>query len=203
MVLVTSRYAILKKGGKAIDFKLPDINGKTYSLSDFAKARALLVIFMCNHCPYVKPKMDYFVRLQKKYALDGLQIIGINSNDPTDYPEDSATGMKKAAEENGFNFPYLIDIEQETAKKYGAMCTPDPYLFNEKRELVYHGRFDDAHKAPHSAAKTSEMEEAIAQLLTGKEITVQTFPSMGCSIKWRAGKEPRYFLDALKEANRQ
>lgn len=192
MVLVSSRYDILKRGERAIDFALRGIDGKTYSLDNFKNAKTLLIIFMCNHCPYVKPKMDYFVELQKKYASGGLQIVGINPNDPTDYPEDNLEGMKQTAREMEFNFPYLIDEEQRIAIKYGAICTPDPYLFNEKRELVYHGRFDDAHKLSHNEAKTSEMEDAIKQVLAGKEVTVQTMPSMGCSIKWSKGNEPPY-----------
>ena len=200
MVLVTSRYDILKKGESAIDFSLQGVDGKTYSLASFAKAKTLLIIFMCNHCPYVKPKFDYFVELQKKYGPLGLQIVAINSNDPTDYPEDNLEGMKQIAIEKGFNFPYLVDKGQEIAKKYGAICTPDPYLFTEKRLLAYHGRFDDAHKLPHSVAKTSEMEDAIKQVLASEQVTVLTMPSMGCSIKWNPGSEPKYFLDVLKSA---
>lgn len=185
MVLLTSRYDKLINGDKAIDFSLLNVDSKSYSLNDFAKAKALLIIFMCNHCPYVKPKMSYFVELQKKYSSKGLQIIGVNSNDPMDYPDDDFEGMKKTSSEKKFNFPYLFDETQETAKEYGAVCTPDPYLFNQKRELVYHGRFDDAHGKPHAEAKTKEMEDAISQLLSTERVTVETLPSMGCSIKWR------------------
>ncbi|MBS3068424.1 thioredoxin family protein [Candidatus Micrarchaeota archaeon] len=197
MVLVSSRYDILKKGEKAVNFSLQGIDGKTYSLASFAKAKALLIIFMCNHCPYVRPKFDYFVELQRRYASQGLQIVGINPNDPTNYPDDNLDGMTQTAREQEFNFPYLVDEKQKIAIKYGAICTPDPYLFNEKRELVYHGRFDDAHKLPHDNAKTSEIEDAIKQVLAGKEVTVETMPSMGCSIKWTRGNEPKYYIDAL------
>lgn len=196
MVLVSSRYDILKRGERAIDFALQGIDGKIYSLANFSKANALLIIFMCNHCPYVKPKMDYFVELQKHYS-PGLQVVGINPNDPTDYPEDNLDGMKQTAREQEFNFPYLIDEKQKIAIEYGAICTPDPYLFNEKHELSYHGRFDDAHKLSHNEAKTSELEDAIKQVLAEKEVTVPTMPSMGCSIKWSKGNEPKYYLDAV------
>ena len=197
MVLVMSCYDILKKGETAVDFSLKGVDGETYSLASFEKAKVILVLFMCNHCPYVIPKMDYFVELQKKY--DGLQILAINSNDPTTYPEDNLEGMKKTAKEKGFTFPYLVDADQSVAKKYGAMCTPDPYLFNKKRELVYHGRLDDVHKMSHENAKTSELKDAIKEVLAEKEVTVPTFPSMGCSIKWKNGNEPEYFLKVLKE----
>lgn len=188
MVLMQSEYKKLKRGESAPDFKLKGIDRRMYSLGDMSKP-ALLIIFMCNHCPYVKPKMQYFKQLQARYGDKGLQIVGINSNDPTNYPEDSWEGMKKTAMEEGFNFLYLVDETQDVAKAYGAVCTPDPFLFNEQRRLVYHGRFDDAHKLPHEQAKTSEIEDAIKQLLAGEEITVPTFPSMGCSIKWKPGNE--------------
>lgn len=199
MVLVMSCYDILRKGEKAIDFSLKGIDGKSYSLGSFTNAKALLILFMCNHCPYVIPKMDYFVELQKKYGPEGLQIVAINPNDPTNYPSDNLEGMKKIAQEKGFNFPYLVDGSQEVAKKYGAICTPDPFLFNQKHELAYHGRVDDAHKMSHSYAKSSELEEAIKEVFTGKEVTVPTVPSMGCSIKWKISTEPSYFLKTIKE----
>ena len=184
-MVLTSRYDVLSNGDKAIYFSLLNVDGKLYSLDDFTKAKALLIIFMCNHCPYVKPKMSYFVELQKKYSSKSLQLVGINSNDPTNYPDDDFEGMKKISNEKGFNFPYLFDETQETAKKYGAVCTPDPYLFNQKKELVYHGRFDDAHGKPHAEAKTKEMEDAIDQLLSNGIVKIETLPSMGCSIKWK------------------
>lgn len=187
MVLLQSEYKKLKRGDPAPDFKLKGIDGRMYPLGDMNKP-ALLIIFMCNHCPYVKPKMHYFKQLQARYGDNGLQIVGINSNDPADYPEDSWEGMKKTAMEEGFNFLYLVDETQEVAKAYGAVCTPDPFLFNEQRRLVYHGRFDNAHKLPHERATTQEMEDAIKQLLAGEKIEVPTLPSMGCSIKWTANR---------------
>lgn len=173
------------KGTKAIDFSLKGTDGKTYSLDSFKGKKALLIVFICNHCPYVVPKISWFIELQKKYQAKGLQIIGINSNDPKQYPEDSFEKMQKYSIDGKYNFAYLFDETQQTAKDYDAQCTPDLFLFNEKRELVYHGRIDDAHEKPHSSAKTNELEEAIIQLLNGKEITIQTLPSMGCSIKWK------------------
>lgn len=184
MTLTPSSYKVLQRGSEAPDFRLKGIDGKEHSPDDF-RGKALLVIFMCNHCPYVQPKMEYFVRLQQKYG-PRLQIIGINSNDTESYPEDGFGKMKEYAERYGFNFPYLIDESQRAARSYGAECTPDPFLFDSSHRLVYHGRFDEAHGKPHSAGKTAEMEEAIAQVLEGKEPDVQWLPSMGCNIKWRS-----------------
>jgi peroxiredoxin len=185
MVLTSSSYKVLHKDSPAPDFELKGIDGKTHSLAEFRGKKALLVIFMCNHCPYVQPKMGYFVDLQERYGPKGLAVVGINSNDTAKYPEDSLGKMKEYSERFGFNFPYLIDKTQQVAKAYGAECTPDPFLFDGSFALAYHGRFDDAHGRPHPEGKTAEMEDAIKQLLEGKEVTVQPLPSMGCNIKWK------------------
>ena len=185
MVLTASSYKVLNRGTPAPDFNLLGTDGRAYSLSNFKGKKLLLVIFMCNHCPYVQPKMDYFVELQTRYGAQGLQVVGINSNDVSKYPDDSLENMKRWAKEKKFNFPYLFDETQEVARAYGAECTPDPFLFDGSLTLAYHGRFDDAHGKSHSAAKSSEMEEAIKQMLEGKEITVETMPSMGRNIKWK------------------
>ncbi|MEW6722817.1 MAG: thioredoxin family protein [Candidatus Micrarchaeota archaeon] len=184
MTLTASSYKVLGRGSKAPDFRLKGTDGKEHSLSEF-RGRPLLVIFMCNHCPYVQPKMDYFAELQKKYGPEGLVVVGINSNDTEKYPEDGFERMGEYAKRYSFNFPYLIDETQQVAKAYGAECTPDPFLFDSSHSLAYHGRFDDAHGRPHSDGKTSEMEDAIVQVLAGKEVTVQSLPSMGCNIKWK------------------
>lgn len=182
MTLTYSSYSRLGRGDSAPGFILPGTDGKSHSLSDFS-GRPVLVIFMCNHCPYVVPKFGYFIELQKKYPE--LQVIGINSNDAKNYPEDSFEKMKEYSEKYSFNFIYLFDESQETAKAYGAECTPDPFLLDAGLKLAYHGRFDDAHGKKHGKGKTSEMEDAIRQLLEGKEITVQSLPSCGCNIKWK------------------
>ncbi|MEK6981657.1 MAG: thioredoxin family protein [Candidatus Micrarchaeota archaeon] len=196
MVLVTSTYKVLKRLDQAPDFSLRSISGKSYSLRDFGKP-VLLVIFICNHCPYVLPKIQYLKKLKVRYMDKGLDVVAINPNDPTHHPEDSFEGMTKTAMEQGFNFPYLHDPTQEVAKKYGAMCTPDPYLFDEQRRLVYHGRIDDAHKQPNENAKSNDLENAIKQVLETGNSSVETMPSMGCSIKWKVGNEPKYFLDKI------
>lgn len=184
MTLTASSYKVLTKDSKAPDFRLPGTDGKEHSLEEF-KGKPLLIIFMCNHCPYVVPKFDYFVELQEKYGPEGLQVLAINSNDAVNYPEDSLEKMKEYSEEYGFNFIYLFDETQEIAKNYGAECTPDPYLFDSELKLKYHGRFDDAHGDAHLEGKTSEMEDAIKQVLSGQKVTVETLPSMGCNIKWK------------------
>jgi peroxiredoxin len=186
MTLTYSSYSTLGKDSQAPDFSLKGTDGKTYSASDFMGKKAVLLIFMCNHCPYVVPKMDYFIELQKKYGTDGLQVVTINSNDADSYPEDSFEKMQEYAEKYGFNFPYLFDESQDVAKAYGATCTPDPFLFDSEMKLKYHGRFDDAHAKVHSEGSTSEMEEAIKQVLLGHEVTVESIPSCGCNIKWKS-----------------
>ncbi len=186
MVLLTSQDSVLKTSMIAPSFELQGVDGRAHSLAQFANKKAILVLFMCNHCPYVIPKMEYFVQLQKEYGPKGLQILAINSNDPSIRPEDSFDHMKKTAQEKGFNFPYLFDETQKVARAYGAVCTPDPFLFDSTGSLVYHGRFDDAHGKKHSEGTTREMEDAINQLLEGKKITIPTHPSMGCSIKWKS-----------------
>ncbi len=182
MVLMYSQYK-LKRGDKAPSFALKGVDGKVHSLEEF-KGMPVLVIFMCNHCPYVKPKFPYLVELQEKYK-GKLQIIGINPNDAEKYPEDSFEKMKEYAERFGFNFLYLRDETQEVAKAYGAVCTPDPFLLDREHRIAYHGRIDDAHGKPHSEATTSELEEAIEQVLEGKEVSIPSLPSCGCSIKWK------------------
>ncbi|MBN2454610.1 thioredoxin family protein [Candidatus Woesearchaeota archaeon] len=181
MVLLKSLER-LKKGDKAPDFSLIGTDGKTYSLKDFENAKALLIVFMCNHCPYVKPKIPTIKALQEKYGRKGLAVIGINSNESENYPEDSFNGMVEAAK--SFNFPYLHDETQETAKAYGASCTPDPFLFDAEQRLAYHGRFDDALE-PGQKATTRDMEEAVEAVLEGKKPRYEFLYSVGCSIKWK------------------
>ncbi len=181
MVLTYSDYSKIKKGNKAPEFSLKGVDGKNYSLKDFS-GKSILIVFMCNHCPYVQPKFHYLSELQEKYSE--IKVIGINPNSGV-VEEDSFEKMKDYSEKNSFKFIYLDDASQETAKKYNAVCTPDPFLFDSRHKLVFHGRFDDAHMKKHKEGKTSEMEDAIKQLTEGKEITVKEEPSCGCSIKWK------------------
>jgi peroxiredoxin len=181
MVLLESQVK-LKVGDQAPDFDLLGIDDRKHTLSDYNK-EGVLIIFMCNHCPYVKAKFDAFNELYQKYA-NKIAIIGINSNDSTDYPEDSFENMKKTANERGIKFDYLWDETQQIAKKYGAMCTPDPFLFNKEKKLVFHGRIDNAMK-PDDVATEKTMSINIEKMLSNEKIDKDFDPSIGCSIKWK------------------
>lgn len=185
MVLTFSSYKKLQKGAAAPSFSLKGIDERTHKLEELKGKEATLIIFMCNHCPYVVPKFQYTVELGKRYRDRGLSIIGINSNDTDTYPEDNFEKMKEYAQKHGFNFVYLIDETQQVAKEYGAECTPDPFLFDKNLKLVYHGRFDDAHRKTHEEGTTAEMENAIKETLEGKAVSISSLPSCGCNIKWK------------------
>lgn len=182
MVLLESQIK-LKQGDKAPEFQLLGIDDKKHTLNDYNNYRGILVIFMCNHCPYVKAKVDALNELYEKYG-DKIAIVGINSNDSKDYPEDSFENMKVTAKEKGFKFDYLVDDTQEIAKKYGAICTPDPFLFNSNKQLVFHGKIDNAMK-PDAFATEKTMSMNIEKLLAGEKIEKDFDPSIGCSIKWK------------------
>ena len=182
MALVES-ISKLKKGMNAPDFRLPGVDNKTYSLADFKNAKALLVVFMCNHCPYVKPKINELKRMQSDYKNKGLVVVGINPNDENFVPEDNFDGMKKTAKERGINFIYLRYDSKITAKRYGASSTPDPFLFDSNHKLVFHSRIDDTHGQEDTTKH--EMHEAIGQFLKNGRIALEQQPSMGCSIKWK------------------
>ena len=182
MVLLESQVK-LKAGDIAPNFELLGIDDKKHSLNDYDNFKGILVIFMCNHCPYVKAKVDALNELYEKFGKE-IAIIGINSNDSTNYPEDSFDAMKQTAEEKGFGFDYLVDETQEVAKKYGAMCTPDPFLFNSQKQLVFHGKIDNAMK-PDDAVTEKTMINNIQKLLSGEKIEKDFNQSIGCSIKWK------------------
>ncbi|MBI2545600.1 thioredoxin family protein [Candidatus Woesearchaeota archaeon] len=175
----------LKTGDKAPNFNLKGIDGKYYGLQDFKDAKALLVVFMCNHCPYVKAKLETIKNLQSKYKDKGLVLVGINSNESENYPEDSFEGMVETAKDKDFNFIYLHDETQAVANAYGASCTPDPFLFDNQQKLVYHGRFDDALE-PGQKATQHDMEEAVVAVSQGKKPKHEFLYSLGCSIKWKS-----------------
>lgn len=177
MVLLESQVK-LAKGDAAPAFELPGTDGKNHNLAGYSK-EGLLVIFMCNHCPYVKAKLPEILRLHEKFK-DRIDVVGINSNDAETYPEDSFEAMKEA----GLPIDYLADISQNTAKDYGATCTPDPFLFDKDHKLVFHGRLDDA-MSPDAEASEKTMETNIETLLAGRQIERDFDPSMGCSIKWK------------------
>ncbi len=173
----------LKTGQKAPDFNLLGIDGKLYSLNDF-NSKTLLIIFMCNHCPFVKARIKDIVDLQSHFTKDKLLIVGINSNDPQ-YEEEGFENMKKFSQEYKMNFPYLFDETQKIAKTYGAVCTPDPYLFDGEKRLVFHGKINDASN-PDSTPTRDIMKENIEKVLRDEKIVRDFDPSIGCSIKWKA-----------------
>lgn len=183
-MVLTKSEAKLKRGDRAPDFELQGIDGKTYSLADFAGKEGLLVIFMCNHCPYVRAKLPAIIDLYKKFGAR-IAFVGINSNDPV-YPGEGMENMKAFVKERGIEFPYVLDDTQETAKAYGATCTPDPFLFGKEMKLVFHGRIDDAME-PGDPVTERTMETKIEQMLAGNPPAGgpdEFKPSMGCSIKW-------------------
>ncbi|HMS65380.1 MAG TPA: thioredoxin family protein [Ignavibacteria bacterium] len=169
-------------GSELIDFSLKGIDEKNYSPADFKNKDLIVIIFMCNHCPYVIDMIGRFVKFQTSHK--NIQLIGINSNDTNAYPEDSFEKMKLFAADHKINFPYLFDETQETARKYGAVCTPDIFLYDQKRILRYRGRFDDNRK-DESLVNEKDLEKAAELLLAGKEINFEQIPSIGCSIKWK------------------
>jgi peroxiredoxin len=185
--------AILELGTKAPDFALPNVvDGRTVSLDDFEGAPALLVMFLCNHCPYVKHVLPELGRIARDYAPKGLAIVAINSNDVRAYPEDAPENMKRLAQEQGWTFPFLFDETQEVAKAYRAACTPDFYLFDAERRLVYHGQLDDARPGNNRPLTGKDLRAAIDAVLAGRPAPQPQAPSVGCSIKWKPGNKPDY-----------
>lgn len=174
----------LKIGSPAPDFNLPGVDGKNYLLESFKNSRALIVIFSCNHCPYVQAYEDRIIELQKNCKDKGVSIVAINSNDTANYPDDSFVHMVERAVKKSFNFPYLRDEEQTAASAYGATHTPEVFLFNKDRKLVYHGKIDDNWQEPDKV-KNQYLKNAVDELLEGKEISVPETFSIGCTIKWK------------------
>jgi peroxiredoxin len=173
-------------GTKAPDFTLPDVTtGRTVSRDDFADAKALLVMFICNHCPYVKHVADGLAALGRDYAGSDVAIVAINSNDVEAYPEDSPEVMKTEAAHRGYTFPYLFDESQDVARAYSAACTPDFFLFGPDRDLVYRGRMDESRPNSLVPVTGEELRAAIEAVRADQPPAVEQFPSMGCSIKYR------------------
>jgi peroxiredoxin len=181
MVKTASSPQILKVADKAPDFSLKGVDGRRHSLQDY-KSKTTLIIFICNHCPYVKARIGDIIELQSKFKASELQVIGINSNDP-DYKDEGFENMERFAKEYKLNFPYLIDDSQDVARAYGAVCTPDPFLFLEGR-LAFHGKINDALE-PDSKPKIPIMENNVRKLLRGERLDKEFDPSIGCSIKWK------------------
>jgi len=191
MVAVNS--TMLPLGTKAPDFRLPDTNGKLVSLSDFKDAQALVVVFMCNHCPYVKHIRPGLAQLARDYLPRKVAMVGINSNDVANYPADSPAKMAEEVKAAGYIFPYLYDETQDVAKAYRAACTADIYLFDQEQRLVYRGQLDDSRPGNNVPVTARDLRAALDAVLAGKPVSTHQKPSIGCNIKWKPGHEPEYF----------
>jgi peroxiredoxin len=191
MVLTPSTMQ-LTLGAEAPAFSLPDPDGKMHSLDDFAGHPALLVAFICNHCPYVKHIAPAFARLAMEYQGRGAAVVAINSNDFVHYPDDSPAKMKDEIAERQYNFPYLVDENQDVAKAYRAACTPDFFVFDKDLKLVYRGQMDSSRPGNNLPVTGKDLRDALDAVLAGRPVAKDQRPSIGCNIKWRHGNEPQY-----------
>jgi peroxiredoxin len=183
---------MLPLGTPAPDFRLPDTTGRLVARDDFKQAPALLVVFMCNHCSYVQHVRRGLAAFAREYQPKGLAIVGINSNDASEYPEDSPRKMAEEIKAAGYPFPYLYDETQAVAKVYRAACTPDFFLFDAARRLVYRGQFDGSRPGNGVPVTGKDLRAAVNAALAGRPVSAEQKPSMGCNIKWKAGGEPDY-----------
>ena len=183
---------MLPLGTEAPDFRLPDFAGQMHALTDFRDQSALLVAFMCGHCPFVRHIRGEFARYAREYRARGLAVVAINSNDLAAYPHDGPDGMRAEAAELGYDFPYLLDETQAVAKGYRAACTPDFYLFDADRRLAYRGQFDSSRPGNGQAVTGADLRAATTAVLEGRTPRGQQTPSVGCNIKWKPGNEPDY-----------
>ena len=180
-------------GTEAPAFRLPDVDGRQVARDDFADAPAMLVMFICNHCPFVQHVRGELARFAREYQDKGLAIVAINSNDVDRHPEDGPEEMRREATEEGYVFPYLFDEDQSVAKAYHAACTPDFFLFDRQRRLNYRGQLDDSRPGNEVPVTGSDLRAAADAVLAGQPATTEQKPSMGCNIKWKPGSEPDYF----------
>ena len=178
-------------GTPAPPFRLPDTTGGMVSLDDFKTAPALLVMFICNHCPFVKHIRSGLAAFGRDYQKAGLAIVAINSNDVSSYPQDSPERMAAEVKQAGYTFPYLYDETQAVAKAYGAACTPDLFLYDRDRRLVYRGQFDDSRPSNGRPVTGADLRAAADAVLAGRPVPDEQRPSIGCNIKWKRGNGPR------------
>lgn len=192
--MVKTASTMLPLGTQAPQFSLKNaVDGSTVSLSDFGDAKGLLVIFMCNHCPFVIHLREELAKFAKEYQDKGLTIVGISSNDVGEYPQDGPDKMAEEAKSAGYTFPYLFDETQEVAKAYSAACTPDFFLFDQHQKLVYRGQFDDSRPQSGIPITGKDLRVACDAVLAGQSVSEEQKPSIGCNIKWRTGNAPSYF----------
>jgi peroxiredoxin len=182
---MSQQSTMLPLGTVAPDFRLPDPRGTQYSLSDSAGAPALLVVFMCNHCPYVKHVQKSFTEFAKEFQARGVAVVAINSNDAEAFPDDSPEKMAEEIDANGYTFPYLYDESQSVATAYGAACTPDFFLFGGNRRLVYRGQYDASRPKNGQAVTGADLRAAVEAVLAGNQQPADQKPSVGCGIKWK------------------
>jgi peroxiredoxin len=180
-------------GLPAPEFSLLNVDGRIVSLGDFADAPALLVMFICNHCPYVKHVAPVLARVCREYQTQGVAVVAISSNDAVGYPEDSPEQMAQEAQERGYTFPYLFDRTQEVARAYGAACTPDFFLYDRDRKLVYRGQLDSSRPRSDLPVTGEDLTAAVHAVLAGQPVAENQRASLGCNIKWKPGCEPDYF----------
>ena len=191
--MVKTASTMLTLGTPAPDFSLWNVDGKLVSRADFSQAPALLVIFMCNHCPFVKHLASELASLAREYQDKGVAVVGINSNDVSNHPGDSPEQMIHEVEERGYTFPYLFDETQEVAIAYHAACTPDFFVFDSEQNLVYRGQFDDSRPDSGISVTGADLRAALDAVLTGQPALADQKPSIGCNIKWMQDGEPEYF----------
>ena len=193
---------MLDLGTPLPSFSLPDFNGKVVSDADVKGSKALLVAFICEHCPFVRHVRSEFARFAKEYEAKGLKVVAIMSNSIEEFPQDGPEGMKKEAQEAGYVFPYLFDKDQSVAKAFKAACTPDLFLFDSNRRLAYRGQFDGSRPKNNVTVNGADLRAAADAVLAGKAPAEQQRPSMGCNIKWYPGNEPAYFSTPAISVNR-
>jgi peroxiredoxin len=191
--MVETPSTMLALGTAAPKFRLPDPAGKMVSLDDFKGATALVVAFICNHCPYVKHIRTQFAAFAKEYQARGVGVVAISSNDVENYPDDAPDKMAEEIKSAGYTFPYLYDESQQVAKDYRAACTPDLYVFDKGQRLVYRGQFDDSRPKNGRPVTGADLRKAVDAVLAGREVDANQRPSIGCNIKWKPRNAPEYF----------
>lgn len=184
---------MLELGTEAPEFSLPSVNGGTLSLNYIHDSKGFVIMFICNHCPYVKHIEEKLVELSREYIQKGIAFVAISSNDAGKYPQDGPDQMRELSEQHDYPFPYLYDEDQSVAKAYKAACTPDFFVYNEKRELVYRGQFDDSRPGKDILVTGEDLKNALDAVLKNEEPDPEQIPSIGCNIKWKPGNEPDYF----------
>ncbi len=194
--MVKTASTMMPLGTTAPDFALPDLDGTVKSLQQCKGSKGTVIVFMCNHCPYVKHVAPQLKAISDEYRSKGITFIGISSNDVAEYPDDSPEKMREEAQSRGYSFPYLYDESQQVAKTYRAACTPDFFVFDGQLQLAYRGQLDDSRPKTDRPLTGQDLRAALDALVNGSEVPQQQKPSIGCNIKWKPGMEPEYFVTA-------